>query len=209
MKRRYKIIMALTAVAMLTACANSETTQVNSGAGAQTSGTGQTSVSSQAQTPSGSAGGDAAAQNAASAPAADAAGAGADVQNTQNVQSGSSDVGAATYDEANQSGDDDVAAPAAQYDWEGTFTSESGEEVTITNQDEYAFQFAFSVSGIYGQADIDGVQAIYQGDDDNQIVFNYGGNTLYVEVTNSNGDDTSESPLIGTYVKAGAEYTSE
>lgn len=102
-----------------------------------------------------------------------------------------------TYDVQNQSGGDVNATL-----WEGTYVSDSGETLTITERDEYSLTFAFSQCQISGIASKEGSEACYDGDDSNVIRFVLGGGTITVTVTNAEGYSTEGSPMVGTYVLA-------
>ncbi len=129
----------------------------------------------------------------------------------------SSDEDLPTYDEVNQSGEDpeDTVDADGTYDavnqsgaaqdavsWAGVYDRDDGEMLTIHHQENGTFFFRFELCQIAGTAVIDsenGAAALYQGDDDNNIVFAISDEVISVSVTNSNGDDTSEAAMTGTY----------
>lgn len=84
--------------------------------------------------------------------------------------------------------------------WTGAYVGEE-ETVTITLLDDTAISFGFSNSGITGRADVNGMQAVYKGDDHYVVVFNMNDGILDVSVSNEEDYDASESPLNGTYIK--------
>lgn len=84
--------------------------------------------------------------------------------------------------------------------WTGAYVGEE-ETVSIALLDESSLSFSFAQSGISGTASVNGMQAVYNGDDHYVVVFNLNGDVLDVSVSNEEDYDASESPLIGTYVK--------
>lgn len=101
--------------------------------------------------------------------------------------------------------EDSTASPDEWKDeWSGTYI---GDEETITVHQISAEQisFSFEQSGISGIAKIKEYQAIYNGDDQHVVVFVLDQDMIDVEVASEEDFDTSESPLIGHYVKQGLE----
>ena len=62
-------------------------------------------------------------------------------------------------------------------------------------------QFEFETAGISGKAELDGNQAVYHGDDHHVVVFDRNGDEIEVSVLSEEDYDTSESPLMGTYIR--------
>lgn len=84
--------------------------------------------------------------------------------------------------------------------WTGAYAGDD-ETVSIALIDEATISFAFAQSGISGTAKVNGLQAVYNGDDHYVVVFNLNGSILDVSVSNEEDYDASDSPLNGTYVK--------
>ena len=111
---------------------------------------------------------------------------------------------AGTYDELNQSGDGPVEAAAdngANGDLDGSYSGVSGETLTISGSTSGELNFAFANSGISGSALRDGSQAVYHGDDNIVVVFNFEDGMVNVSVSSEEDYDVSDSPLIGTYTR--------
>ncbi len=104
-----------------------------------------------------------------------------------------------TYDAQNQAGEPIVEDDNDADSWEGTYNGENDEQLLIHDQTESGFYFSFAVCGISGWAEAAGNEATYAGDDSNNIVFQYAGDTVFVSVTNTDGNDTSEAVMAGTY----------
>ena len=102
-----------------------------------------------------------------------------------------------TFDAMNQSGEGEATASAG-INWQGTYSSDSGETLTITVSDEHTIAFSFAVSGISGTADKDGNEAIYNGDDNVQVIFEHFDSSLSVTVLNPEGG-VEESTVSGSY----------
>lgn len=85
-------------------------------------------------------------------------------------------------------------------EWNGVYTSEEGETVTISGKDEKNIAFTFTNAGITGTAELKGNQAVYTGDDHHLVVFEYVDSVIEVSVLSEEDYDTSESPLNGTYI---------
>ena len=100
----------------------------------------------------------------------------------------------------------DEYADAAENDasssdgWTGAYAGNE-ESVSIALLDESTISFSFAQSGISGTASVNGMQAVYNGDDHYVVVFNKNGDVLDVSVANEEDYDASESPLNGTYTK--------
>lgn len=84
--------------------------------------------------------------------------------------------------------------------WTGAYVGDE-ESVSIALLDDATISFSFAQSGISGTASVNGMQAVYNGDDHYVVVFNLNGDVLDVSVSNEEDYDASESPLNGTYVK--------
>ena len=108
-----------------------------------------------------------------------------------------------TYDEINQNGDENPAEEQGDEEerWNGTFTSASGETLTISGADGSSLSFAFAQCGISGSAqkDENSGSYIYHGDDSAVVLFSLSGDTVDVNVTSEEDYDMSESPMIGSY----------
>ena len=83
--------------------------------------------------------------------------------------------------------------------WSGTYVSDD-ETLTVTQTDDSTLSIAFANSGITGTAQIDGMQAVYKGDDYHDVVLNLTGDVIDVTVSSEEDYDSSQSPLIGSYV---------
>ena len=108
-----------------------------------------------------------------------------------------------TYDMQNQNGDD---MPAAGQQTggnipDGSYVSAGGETLTVSGGGSGSMSFSFGNSGISGTASVEGSQAQFGGDDGNTVWFFYEDGVINVSVENSEGFDTSGSPLIGTYTR--------
>lgn len=124
-------------------------------------------------------------------------------QNTQNTPAAEEPVGEIIPDEdADAADNDSVGADSttAADSWSGSYISDD-ETVNITLLDETTISFAFAQSGISGTAAVNGMQAVYNGDDHYVVVFNLNGTILDISVSNEEDYDASESPLNGTYMK--------
>lgn len=84
--------------------------------------------------------------------------------------------------------------------WSGTYVSDD-ETLTVTQTDDSTLSIDFANSGITGTAQIDGMQAVYKGDDYHDVVLNLTGDVIDVTVSSEEDYDSSQSPLIGSYVK--------
>lgn len=85
--------------------------------------------------------------------------------------------------------------------WAGSYVGDREEKLTISIDGADSIQFAFEKSGISGKAELDENQAIYHGDDYHVIVFDRNGAEIEVSVLSEEDYDTSESPLIGTFIR--------
>ncbi|MDD2958657.1 MAG: hypothetical protein PHE06_04645 [Lachnospiraceae bacterium] len=94
-----------------------------------------------------------------------------------------------------------TTSESASEGWSGTYTSESGEILTISIQDAETINFSFTTAGIAKTAELDGNRATYHGDDQHVTVFDYSGNTVVVTVLSEEDFDASDSPLNGTYTR--------
>jgi hypothetical protein len=65
--------------------------------------------------------------------------------------------------------------------------------------DASTISFAFTQSGITGNASVNGTQAVYNGDDHYVVVFDSGQDQISVSVANEEDYDASDSPLNGIY----------
>ena len=109
-----------------------------------------------------------------------------------------------TYDEINQNGDENPSDEEDGDDeasWNGSFTSASGETLTLEGADGSTVSFAFAQCGISGSAQKDANTGnyVYHGDDSAVIIFSLSGDTIDVSVTSEEDYDMSESPMIGSY----------
>lgn len=87
--------------------------------------------------------------------------------------------------------------------WTGIYISDK-ERIKLELLDAERLSFAFKESGISGIAEIkkeEPEQAVFKGDDYHVIVFTMEEGVLKIEVASEEDFDTSESPLIGTYVR--------
>lgn len=193
---RKKILIVAAAVSILalslTACDSlkkNETGEAGSGASAsvQTSGTLEAVQGSAVQsTPEQN-------QNTA-APAGDT------VQNTVSDDGPSGEI---IPDEDAAAADNDAAGSDSANtadSWSGSYVGDA-ETVSIALLNETTISFAFAQSGISGTAAVNGMQAVYNGDDHYVVVFNLNGSILEVSVSNEEDYDASASPLNGTYMK--------
>ena len=101
------------------------------------------------------------------------------------------------FDAMNETEGGELAA-----DWNGTFTSAEGETLSITPADETHIAFAFLNAGVSGEAEVDGKQAVYYGDDYHMVVFSYVEGAVEVSVLSEEDYDTSGSPMNGTYTRS-------
>ena len=85
--------------------------------------------------------------------------------------------------------------------WSGFYVCSSGEKLTVTIDEADYIQFEFETAGISGKAELDGNQAVYHGDDHHVVVFDRNGDEIEVSVLSEEDYDTSESPLMGTYIR--------
>ena len=85
--------------------------------------------------------------------------------------------------------------------WSGFYVCSSGEKLTVTIDEADYIQFEFETAGISGKAELDGNQAVYHGDDYHVVVFDRNGDEIEISVLSEEDYDTSESPLIGTYIR--------
>lgn len=85
--------------------------------------------------------------------------------------------------------------------WSGFYVCSSGEKLTVTIDEADYIQFEFETAGISGKAELDGNQAVYHGDDHHVVVFDRNGDEIEISVLSEEDYDTSESPLIGTYIR--------
>ena len=115
-------------------------------------------------------------------------------------------VGDVIPDEDAAAAENDTSDPASEGEseiddqWAGTYVGEE-ETVTITRLDEDTISFVFTEAGISGTATLNGYQAVYKGDDYHDVVFNLDKDTIDVTVSSEEDYDSSESPLIGHYVR--------
>lgn len=115
-------------------------------------------------------------------------------------------VGDVIPDEDAAEAENDTSDPASEGEsenddqWAGTYVGDE-ETVTITRLDEETISFVFTEAGISGTAAVDGYQAVYKGDDYHDVVFNLDKDTVDVTVSSEEDYDSSESPLIGHYVR--------
>lgn len=226
MKRKVLVIAAVVAAGMLvlTACTSSENTDMKeAGAGvsggAAAAGTGSQDSAADAQGSTGSTGeadnteaGTQGGQTVAGIPV-DGSTAGSDTAAGGNgSQNGGSSAAAdpvdgtvsGEFDNVYQAGADDGGEdetdPVTGDIWTGVYGNDQ-ETLTITYIDSATIYFTFEVSGIYGQAEVTGYQAVYKGDDYHVVVFNIHDNVVDVSVSSEEDYDASGSPLIGTYIK--------
>ena len=206
MKKRW--ILAVAALAMICLSACQQTGSSSTAQSGNTAGGTQSGVTSGNTSGSTSGTQDGSAQPAPSDPGTTSQGDASQAQGdeaSQNEPAEDSALAQNTYDVINQSGDlPDPAAAAEATDiaggqWDGTFSCDSGESVSIETADEYSISFTFAQSGLYGTAEKEGDSALFHGEDNNNIVFELSGDMLYVSITNDNGDPTGDSPLAGSY----------
>ncbi len=122
---------------------------------------------------------------------------------TQNTPAAEEPVGEIIPDEDVDAADNEGVgsdSTTAADSWSGAYVSDD-ETVNIALLDETTISFAFAQSGISGTAAVNGMQAVYNGDDHYVVVFNLNGTILDVSVSNEEDYDASESPLNGTYMK--------
>ncbi len=177
--------MAIAAAGMLllTACGSTEQTAVN----------GSAESADSSQTPVGTADGDtadSAKEDAAGNSTADSA--------KENAAEGST-ANSAKENAVRNSADSSSKVELGDDIWTGTYAGDE-ESVTISLKDDGTISFSFAQSGISGTAEVDGNQAVYNGDDNHVITFDMNGGILNVSVTSTEDYDTSASPLIGSYV---------
>lgn len=215
-KRGLILLLTMMTVFALTACTQSDT---QDGAGQAAPGTSGTQTSGQ-----GSVSGTAPEQNAAGENSQD--GSASDLSSgspAAGVQSGGEVSGVDDGDDENISYEDvdeeesaseeeetysddeldgltEETGAAFTVNWTGTYTSDEGETLTLTAIDAASISFAFTNSGISGTADLDGMQAVFHGDDYHLVVFEYIEGAVNVSVLSEEDYDTSESPLNGLYV---------
>lgn len=195
MKRRY-IFLAVAAAAalMLTACSSSDSSSSQSAGSSTASGQGTVSDNSGSTSGQGAVSGNSGSTSDQGATSSDSSAGGAqDMTVTGGAEDGEPD-GEIIPDEYAQE-----AEQAASSDvWSGSYVSEE-ESVSIALLDESTISFAFAQSGISGTASVNGMQAVYNGDDHYVVVFNLNGDLLDVSVSNEEDYDASGSPLNGTY----------
>lgn len=196
MKRRY-IFLAVAAAAalMLTACSSFDSTSSQS-TGSSTAGqgtAGSDSGSTAGQGTTGSDLGSTAGQGTADNGSGSSAGGAQDTIVTGGAEEGEPD-GEIIPDEYAQEAEQDASSDA----WSGSYISDE-ESVSIALLDESTISFSFAQSGISGTASVNGMQAVYNGDDHYVVVFNLNGDLLDVSVSNEEDYDASGSPLNGTY----------
>lgn len=139
---------------------------------------------------------------------ADSAAGTQDVSSVQNTADTSVSSGTAVEEEPDGEIIPDEDADAAEQEnagdtsdaWTGAYAGDE-ESVSIALLDESTISFAFAQSGISGTASVNGMQAVYNGDDHYVVVFNLNGSILDVSVSNEEDYDASGSPLNGTYTK--------
>lgn len=225
MKRKVLVIAAVVAAGMLvlTACTSSENTDMKeAGAGVSggaAAGTGSQDSAADAQGSTGSAGGadntEAGTQSGqtvagipvdGSTAGSDTAAGGNDSQNGGSSAAADSVDGTVSgeFDNVYQAGADDGGDDETELVtgdiWTGVYGNDQ-ETLTLTYIDSSTIYFTFEVSGIYGQAEVNGYQAVYKGDDYHVVVFNIHDNVVDVSVSSEEDYDASGSPLIGTYIK--------
>ena len=204
MKRKYMLVCILAAAAVAATCGcarigRSNDTGTASG-GSTVSNTGEATATASDSGSQNTPAADTApaadpAPAADTAPAPDAAPA-ADATPAAENASAEQDA-EASYEEANQSGEG-AGGETLTSDWDGVFGNASGETLTISTVDEYTLSFAFSVSGISGTAGMEGNEAIYNGDDGNQVIFSLSGTTIEVSVLNADGE-SEPATFSGTF----------
>ena len=109
------------------------------------------------------------------------------------------DADAAEEENAEQSGSD-ATEDSQEASWSGTYMSDD-ETLTVTQTDDTTLSIAFGQSGISGTASIEGMKAVYKGDDHHDVVLNLTGDVIDVTVSSEEDFDASQSPLIGSYVR--------
>ena len=207
-----KIIMLITAAVL--ACALTACTQADSNSNAAS---GAASSAEQSQSVSGGLDASGSGEVSGSGTSAEGSGAGAAGENTAEGAGGSQDTVSyeteTTQDDAQVSSENEANYTDDEFDalqeesagmddgWTGTYISENDETLTVSVVDAATISFAFANAGISGNAELDGAQAIYHGDDYHVIVFDYAGEYIQVSVLSEEDYDTSASPLNGVYVR--------
>lgn len=115
-------------------------------------------------------------------------------------------LGDVISDEDAASAENDPVDPAQEEStevndgWSGTYVGEN-ETVTLKKLDDTQISFSFAEATISGIANIKETQAVYYGDDHHVVIFTINHDLLDVDVTSEEDYDTSDSPIIGHYVK--------
>ena len=104
-------------------------------------------------------------------------------------------------DEPDAVDEDETGETDEDEGWSGLYVCSSGEKLTVTIDEADYIQFEFETAGISGKAELDGNQAVYHGDDYHVVVFDRNGDEIEVSVLSEEDYDTSESPLMGTYIR--------
>lgn len=189
MKKKQLITAAAAMVLTLTACGlqeQSETSGTNTGA--------VSSIQTSENTISGQDTAGGAAVDSGQTSGAQTSAAGSD------TSSNDEPIGDIIADEDADAADNSGADAPVQDSWSGSYIGDD-ETVSIALLDSSALSFSFAQSGISGTASVNGLQAVYNGDDHYVVVFNLNGDILEVSVSNEEDYDASESPLNGTYLK--------
>lgn len=202
LKRILIFAAAAAAACMITACSSRDAQSSGQGAaGTGTAGGSQTGAGTSADAAGQAAAGDSQEQGNDGAAGTQQAG-GVQSQGNASQADPQQEVPSAdeTYDAADQSGEDTEAfvQGGVSTEWDGIYSSATGESVTLAKADEHTVAFAFTQSGIGGNADADGNEAVYSGDDDMKIVFELGDTTVTVQVLNADGNE-EESGMNGEY----------
>lgn len=85
--------------------------------------------------------------------------------------------------------------------WIGSYMNENEEILTISAVDDTTVSFAFTNAGIAGSAQLEGNKAVYHGDDYHVAVFEYSGTDIAVSILSEEDYDASASPLNGIYAR--------
>ena len=201
------IALLIAAAVLLSACANSAVSGQVSGAGNKT-GSASGTVNTASQSGEGAAPGQdvqsqgTQGQASQSQETVNQQGQSREAQADQEVQVDGPADGNGTYDIDNQSGDP-AASPAqdsgALSAWNGTYVSEEGETLTIEAQDDSTISFSFLNSGIASTANVEGMGANYDGDDNMDVAFTLTGDVIGVSVMNVETGEAEVSAITGTY----------
>ncbi len=202
MKRRALFLAALAAAGMLltTACTSSDR-EIAQDAGSGTSGIAGTAVPDAQGNADGAGTQEQAGQDSNTDDSAqeqpDAAGQSDATGQTDSPSQSETRTPAVGQTETSTDGSGE--SPVAQDIWSGTYVGDQ-DTVTIALVDEKTLSFSFANAGIASTAEIDGLQAVYKGDDHHDVVFEMIEGVLNITVLSEEDFDASGSPLNGVYV---------